>query len=100
MLIQSSPFRCFIQKMGGRWRKRGGNAVRRMGFKMMLFSSVLVLTGCVSPEDELVEGVSSARTAFEEEAREPNEAAGETELYVPGGYEVEEPSDDHNVLIT
>lgn len=80
--------------------KRGGNAVLRMGLQMMLFSSVLVLAGCVSPEEDLVEGVSSARAAFEEEAPEPNETAGETELYVPGGYEVEQPSDDHNVLIT
>lgn len=85
------------------WRpieKRGGNAVLRMGLQMILCSSVLVLAGCVSPEDELAEGVSSARAAFEEEAPEPNEASGETELYVPGGYEVEPASDDHHVLIT
>lgn len=72
----------------------------RMGLQMMLFSSVLVLAGCASPEDELVEGVSKARTAFEEEAPEPNEKAGKTELYVPVGYEIEQPSDDHHVLIT
>lgn len=74
--------------------------MRRLGLQTILCSSVLILAGCVSPEDDLAEGVSTARAVFEQEAPEPNEAAGDTELYVPGGYEVEQPSDDHNVLIT
>ncbi|MBT2582554.1 hypothetical protein J7E21_07040 [Planococcus sp. ISL-109] len=68
---------------------------------MALFSSVLVLAGCTeSPQDELIKGVSSARTAFEEPAPEANKANGDTALYVPGGYELQEPSDDYNLLLT
>lgn len=67
---------------------------------MALFSSVLVLAGCMeSPQDELIKGVSSARTAFEEPAPETNESTGGTDLYVPGGYELQEPSDDYNILL-
>lgn len=79
---------------------RGGEAVR-VGRLMVLISAAVVVSGCVqSSNDQLAEGVSSVRTAFDEAAPEPNETAGETELYVPAGYEVEMPSDNRNLLIT
>ena len=63
--------------------------------------SLFFLAGCMAtPEERLAEGLSETRTAFEEEPTETNETAGETELYLPGGYDIEEPSDENNIIIT
>lgn len=63
--------------------------------------SLFLLAGCMAtPEERLAEGLSETRTAFEKEPPETNESAGQTELYLPGGYDIEEPSDKHNIIIT
>nr|WP_238942705.1 hypothetical protein [Planococcus beigongshangi] len=68
---------------------------------MGITASLFLLTGCMAtPEERLNAGLTETRDAFEEEAPETNETAGQIELYLPGGYDIEEPSDDHNVIIT
>lgn len=63
--------------------------------------SLFLLAGCMAtPEERLAEGLSETRTAFEEEPPETNETAGQTDLYLPGGYDIEEPSDENNIIIT
>ncbi|MCM3611514.1 hypothetical protein M4S82_09595 [Planococcus sp. MERTA32b] len=63
--------------------------------------SLFLLAGCMAtPEERLAEGLSETRTAFEQEPPETNETAGQTELYLPGGYDIEEPSDENNIIIT
>lgn len=63
--------------------------------------SLFLLAGCMAtPEERLAEGLSVTRTAFEKEPPETNKTAGQTELYLPGGYDIEEPSDEHNIIIT
>lgn len=63
--------------------------------------SLFLLVGCMAtPEERLAEGLSETRTAFEEEPPETNETAGQTDLYLPGGYDIEEPSDENNIIIT
>lgn len=72
----------------------------RAGLWIGLLSLLLVLSGCASAEDRQAEGIAAARAVFEEAAPEPNDTAGGTELYVPSGYQVEQPADDYHVLIT
>ena len=71
----------------------------RLSFGLLLLSGILA--GCMaSPEEQIVQGISNAREAFEEEPEKANETAGQIGLYVPSGYDVEEPSDNFNRLIT
>ncbi|MBT2569038.1 hypothetical protein J7I83_00300 [Planococcus sp. ISL-110] len=60
-----------------------------------------ILAGCTAtPEEQVVQGVSNAHTAFEAQPERANETVGQTDLYVPNGYKIEEPSDGFNSLIT
>lgn len=60
-----------------------------------------ILAGCMAtPEEQIAQGVANARDAFEEEPEETNQSVGQVDLYVPKGYDIEEPSDDFNSLIT
>lgn len=60
-----------------------------------------ILAGCMAtPEEQIAQGVVNAREAFEEEPEETNETVGQIDLYLPNGYDIEEPSDDFNSLIT
>ena len=71
----------------------------RLIFGTLLLSGMLA--GCMAtPEERIVEGVSNAREAFEEQPESTNETVGEIDLYMPSGYEIEEPADDFNRLIT
>ncbi|WP_033542275.1 hypothetical protein [Planococcus sp. CAU13] len=75
--------------------------MKRSIFIMGILSALLVLAGCMaSAEERLAAGLSETRKAFEEKPPETNETAGQIELYLPGGYDIEEPSDDNNVIIT
>ncbi|MFD1030355.1 hypothetical protein [Metaplanococcus flavidus] len=75
--------------------------MRRSAFITGTVLSALLLAGCMgTPEERLAEGLSETRLAFEEEPPETNETAGETELYLPGGYDIEEPSDENNIILT
>lgn len=63
--------------------------------------SISLLAGCMAtPEERVAEGISETRLAFEEEPPETNGNAGETALYLPGRYDIEESSDENNIIIT
>lgn len=75
--------------------------MRRLAFIASNVLAISLLAGCMmTPEERLAEGMSETRKAFEKEAPETNKTAGQTKLYLPGGYDVEEPSDEKNVIIT
>lgn len=75
--------------------------MKRSAFIMGITAALLLLAGCMAtPEERLDAGLSETRKAFEEEPPETNETAGQTELYLPGGYNIEEPSDEYNVIFT
>lgn len=61
----------------------------------------VLLAGCVAtPEERIEQGLAEAQRIFEQDSVETNETAENTELYLPKGYTVEEPSDEHNIIIT
>lgn len=67
----------------------------------MLLLLAGVLAACTAtPEEQIVKGVANAQDAFEAEPENANETVGSTNLYVPNGYEIEEPSDGFTGLIT
>lgn len=67
---------------------------------IMIFLTVF-LAGCMAtPEEQIAGGLEDVREAFEQEPEEANETADKTNLYLPGGYTIEEPSDEHNIIIT
>ncbi len=71
----------------------------RMIFGLLFLSGVL--SGCMpTPEERIVQGISNAREAFESEPEEVNKTVGQTELYVPRGYDIEEHSNELDSLIT
>ena len=60
-----------------------------------------ILAGCMAtPEEQITQGVANAREAFEDEPEEANETVGKMDLYLPKGYDIEEPADDYNSMIT
>lgn len=75
--------------------------VPRKGILVLLLAAAVGLSGCVaSAEEQVANGVALAGKAFEAEPRKTNEASEDTEFYLPGGYTVEEPSDEYNIIIT
>lgn len=76
-------------------------SVPRSGWNIMLLLLVGTLAGCMAAPEELVtQGVSNARAAFETEPKTVNETIGQTQLYIPNGFVIEEPEDDFKGLIT
>jgi len=68
---------------------------------VMLLLLVGLMAGCSATSENLViQGISNARDAFEAEPKTDNEEIGQTALYLPNGYIIEEPQDDFNGLIT
>jgi hypothetical protein len=60
-----------------------------------------MLAGCMAtPEEQAADGLADARKVFEQEPMKTNKTAAGRELYLPGGYTVEEPSDEQNIIIT
>lgn len=60
-----------------------------------------MLAGCLAtPEERVADGLADVRETFEQEPMETNETADDRELYLPGGYTIEEPSDENNIIIT
>lgn len=75
-------------------------SVPRYGLVLVLLLSV-ILAGCMAtPEEQIAQGVANAREAFEDEPEEANGTVGKMDLYLPKGYDIEEPSDDYNSMIT
>ncbi|WP_237704128.1 hypothetical protein [Planococcus donghaensis] len=76
-------------------------SVPRARWMVLLLFSVGLMAGCSATSENLVvQGVSNARDAFEAEPKSDNEKIGQTALYVPNGYVIEELQDDFNGLIT
>ena len=76
-------------------------SVPRYGMIFGLLFLSGALSGCMAtPEERIVQGISNAREAFESEPKEANQTVGQTKLYVPRGYTIEEPSNDFDSLIT
>ncbi|ALS79121.1 hypothetical protein ACQKDB_01170 [Planococcus kocurii] len=60
-----------------------------------------LLSGCaVAPEEQVLQGVSNARDAFQAKPENPNEMVGQVDLFVPNDYVIEETADEFNRLIT
>lgn len=75
--------------------------VPRKGLLVLLIAAAVGLSGCVaSAEEQVANGVAQAVKAFEAEPRNTNETSENTDFYLPGGYTVEEPSDEYNIIIT
>ncbi|MDQ0430442.1 hypothetical protein QOZ98_003299 [Planomicrobium stackebrandtii] len=73
----------------------------RYGLIFMLLLLAGLLAACnATPEEQIVKGIENAQGAFEEEPENTNETVGQTNLYVPSGYNIEEPSDGSDSLIT
>ncbi|MDN7240200.1 hypothetical protein QWY14_00290 [Planococcus sp. N028] len=67
----------------------------------LVLVAAVILAGCMAtPEERVAEGLTNAREAFEQEPMKTNEKADDRELYLPGGYTIEEPSDENNIIIT
>lgn len=68
---------------------------------MAIIAATLLLAGCLAtPEERVANGMAEVKTAFEQEPEKPNEQTDRLEFYLPGGYTVEKPSDEHNIIIT
>lgn len=73
----------------------------RKGLLVLFMVAAAGLAGCVaSAEEQVARGVAQADKAFEAEPRKTNETIEKMELYLPGGYKLEEPSDRNYVFIT
>ncbi|MBW9235239.1 hypothetical protein JQK62_24105, partial [Leptospira santarosai] len=58
------------------------------------------LAACsASPEEQMGEGIKPAKEAFQNESAEPNEQIENVELFVPGGFSIEEDSDETNIVM-
>lgn len=76
-------------------------SVPRYRWIFMLTLLFGLLSGCaVAPEEQVIQGVSNARDAFEAEPENANETVGQIDLFVPNDYVIEEPADEFNRLIT
>ncbi|GKW46652.1 hypothetical protein [Planococcus sp. NCCP-2050] len=68
---------------------------------LAIIAAAFLLAGCVAtPEERVADGMESAKSAFEQQPEDVNEQTDHVEFYLPGGYTVEEPSDENNIIIT
>lgn len=68
---------------------------------LAIIATAFLLAGCLAtPEEQIANGMAEVQTAFGQEPEDTNESTGQLEFYLPGGYTVEEPSDENNMIIT
>lgn len=73
----------------------------RKGLMVLFTVAAIVLASCTAtPEETLVDAFKNADKAFSAEARKANESSDGVAFYLPGGYNVEEPSDDRSIAIS
>lgn len=73
----------------------------RKGLLVLFTAAAIALAGCsATPEEKLAGALENAHKAFSSEPREGNETSDGTAFYLPGGYTVEEPSDERSINIT
>lgn len=73
----------------------------RKGLLILLIAAAVGLSGCVaSAEEQVAKGIAQADKIFEAEPKKTNETSQNTDFYLPGGYTIEEPSDEYNIIIT
>lgn len=62
---------------------------------------IITLVGCsVSLADQTKDGIQAAKEAFQGEPAKPNEQVGHVQLFVPGGFSIQEKSDETNIILT
>ncbi|HSP21895.1 MAG TPA: hypothetical protein VLQ20_06130 [Planococcus sp. (in: firmicutes)] len=73
----------------------------RKGLLVLFIASAISLAGCsATPEEKIADAFENAYKAFSAEPREANESSDGTAFYLPGGYTVEEPSNERSINIT
>ncbi|MGB3260606.1 hypothetical protein [Paenisporosarcina sp.] len=75
--------------------------MRRKWMRIAIAPFLLVsLAACsASPEEQMGEGIKAAKEAFQNESAEPNEQIENVDLFVPGGFSIEEDSDETNIVM-
>lgn len=62
---------------------------------------LVALAACTpSAEDQTGEGIKAAKEIFQDEPTNPNEQVESVNLFVPGGFSIQEDSDDTNIVLT
>ncbi|HSO56709.1 MAG TPA: hypothetical protein VLQ66_00605 [Paenisporosarcina sp.] len=62
---------------------------------------LMTLAACSpSAEDQTGEGIKTAKEIFQDEPTNPNEQVERVNLFVPGGFSIQEDSDDTNIVLT
>lgn len=73
----------------------------RKGLLGLFTVAAIVLAGCTAtPEENMVNALENAHKAFSAVAPETNESSDGTAFYLPGGYTVEEPSDERSITLS
>lgn len=80
----------------------GGKKMRRPWLRILIAPFLIVaLTACSpSAEDQTGEGIKAAKEIFQDEATKPNEQVESVNLFVPGGFLIQEDSDETNIVLT
>jgi hypothetical protein len=61
---------------------------------------IITLVGCsATVADQTEDGIQAAKEAFQEEPAKPNEQVGNVQLFVPGGFSIQEESDETNIIL-
>lgn len=62
---------------------------------------IITLVGCSSSvADQTEDGIQAAKEAFQGEPAKSNEQVGDVQLFVPGGFSIQEESDETNIILT
>lgn len=73
----------------------------RKGLLVLFTASAIGLAGCsATPEEKIAGAFENAYQVFSAEPQKTNETSDGTAFYLPGGYTVEEPSDERSIHIT
>lgn len=76
--------------------------MRRNWMRLVIAPLLVVTLAACSPtaEDQTGEGIKAAKEIFQDEPTKPNEQVEDVNLFVPGGFSIQEDSDDTNIVLT
>ena len=79
----------------------GGRNMSRKWMRIAIAPFLIVgLAACsASAEDQTTEGIKSAKEIFQGDIVESNEQIDQVELFVPGGFTIQENSDETNIVL-
>lgn len=90
-----------IVKIYSSYALNGGKEMMTKWMRILIASlTIILLVGCSSVEEQVADGMESAKNVFEGEAEKPNNTVNDLKFFLPSGFSIKDESNQTNILLS